>query len=145
MAEGFARALQSDLVRAASAGLDLKDLNPLAVRVMAEQNVDIAEHAPRTIDAALPPEDEAPALVITLCSQAAESCPALPAETACHNVEFDDPPTLASEANALTEDHAMPYYRGVRDQIAAFIEHDLPGLVERLVTDVKAPGPNKAA
>lgn len=145
MAEGFAKAILGDRIRASSAGLDLKDLNPLAVRVMAELGVDIGDHAPRTIDFALPPEDEAPALVITMCSQAAESCPPLPAATACHNVEFEDPPTLASEAGALTEDHAMPYYHQVRDKIAAFIEHDLPGLIEKLVTDVKDQGERKVA
>jgi arsenate reductase len=135
MAEGFVNSMLGETVRAASAGLDLKELNPLMVRVMAELGVDLANFEPRTIDAALPPEDEAPALVITMCSQAAESCPNLPAETASHNVEFDDPMSLASEASSLTEDHALPYYRRVRDQIAAWVHSELVGLIDNLVTN----------
>lgn len=145
MAEGFAKSILGDSIRAASAGLDLKELNQLAVRVMAEVAVDIGEHQPRTIDFALPPEDEAPALVITMCSQAAESCPPLPAETACHNIEIDDPTSLADGAGAITEDQVMPYYHQVRDKIAAFIENDLPGLLEKLVTDVKDQGGSSKA
>ncbi len=145
MAEGFTNAILGTTVRGASAGLDLKELNALAVRVMGEVGVDIFEHEPRTIDFALPPEDETPALVITMCSQASESCPDLPAETACHNVEFDDPPSLAAQAGALTEDHAISYYHKVRDQIAAFVENELPGLIETLVTDIKDQGGKNAA
>ena len=40
---------------------------------------------------------------------------------------FDDPPRLA--ANAKTEEEALPHYRRVRDEIRAFVEKELPGLL----------------
>jgi len=42
MAEGWARHLKGDVMKAYSAGLEPKGLHPLAIRVMAEAGVDIS-------------------------------------------------------------------------------------------------------
>jgi arsenate reductase (thioredoxin) len=58
--------------------------------------------------------------VITVCSDAHESCPVFPGHAKVLHVGFDDPPRLA--AQAVSEDEALRHYRRVRDEIRAFIE-----------------------
>jgi arsenate reductase len=117
MAEGWARALKSDVIEAYSAGIETHGLNPSAVQVMREAGVDISRHTSKTADAlAEVPFD----YVITVCGHANETCPAwLGKKAKVIHVGFDDPPRLAK--SAATEEEALGHYRRVRDEIAAFI------------------------
>ena len=72
MAEGFAKALKSDTIKAWSAGVETHGLNPLAVQVMAEAGVDISGHRSKLVSD-LP--DIAFDYVITLCGHANEKLP----------------------------------------------------------------------
>lgn len=114
MAEGWARALKSDLVDAHSAGTRPHGLNPLAVRAMAEAGVDISGHTSKR------PEDLGVVfdVVVTVCDSAHEACPVFPGARIVH-VGFEDPPRLA--ARCANDEEAMPHYRRVRDEIRAFI------------------------
>jgi arsenate reductase (thioredoxin) len=126
MAEGWARHLHADRLEACSAGTSAHGLNPLAVRAMAEAGVDIAGHASKTVESC---EPETLDLVVTVCADAAERCPAFIARSPRTRVihrGFDDPPRLA--AGASTDEEAMPHYRRVRDEIRAFVE-TLPDLL----------------
>jgi arsenate reductase (thioredoxin) len=118
MAEGFARALKSDVLDAYSAGTHPHGLNPLAVRAMAEVGIDLSRHTSKR------PHDLGVAfdIVVTVCDSAHEACPVFPGSRVVH-VGFDDPPRLAKDA--ATDDEAMPHYRRVRDEIRAFI-HTVP-------------------
>ncbi len=125
MAEGWARYLKAETLEAHSAGVAPQGLNPLAVRAMAEVDVDISGHTSKHIDAL----GEVPLdVVVTVCGRADERCPALPGKARRVHVGFDDPPHLA--ANAATEEEAMVHYRRVRDEIRAFIERLPEALVE---------------
>jgi len=124
MAEGFARALLSDLIEPFSAGTHPHGLNPLAIRVMREAGIDISHHTSKSIS-----DLPAPNLVITVCDSAHESCPIIPGARILH-APFEDPPRLA--ANARTEEEALPHYRKVRDQIRAFILTLRPNLESHL-------------
>lgn len=115
MAEGWARALHADRLRAFSAGVRPGVLNPLAVRVMREGGVDISTHTPKHPDDLSVPLD----LVVTVCDDAREACPVLPGVRTLH-VPFDDPPRLARDAR--TEDEALAHYRRVRDEIRSFVQ-----------------------
>ncbi|MCA1945499.1 MAG: arsenate reductase ArsC [Desulfovibrio sp.] len=123
MAEGWARALKSEELDVASAGIVRHGMNPRAVQAMAEAGVDISGQSSKTID-------DLPSLdfdwIITLCGHANESCPMVFGPAKRLHVGFDDPPALA--AGAVTEEEAMAPYRRVRDEIKQFIE----GLPESL-------------
>jgi len=124
MAEGFAKALLSDLIEPFSAGTHPHGLNPLAIRVMSEAGIDISHHTSKSIT-----DLPVPNLVITVCDSAHESCPIIPGSRILH-APFEDPPRLA--ADARTEDEALPHYRKVRDQIRAFILNLRPNLESHL-------------
>ena len=125
MAEGWARALKSDVIEAYSAGIETHGLNPIAVKVMAEAGVDISGHRSKNVaELKNVPFD----YVVTVCGHANETCPMFPALTKVVHVGFDDPPKLAKEAR--TEEEALNGYRRVRDEIRAFVE-TLPESLER--------------
>ena len=65
--------------------------------------------------------------VITVCSHAHETCPALPGRTQVVHVGFEDPPRLALEA--VSEEEALGHYRRVRDEIRRFVA-TLPGALD---------------
>jgi arsenate reductase len=118
MAEGWARALKGDTVEAYSAGVSPHGVNALAVKVMAEAEVDISGQQSKHVDAL---SGIAFDYVVTVCDQANEACPILPGNAKRLHVGFDDPPRLAQ--GAKTEEEALPHYRRVRDEIRYFVEH----------------------
>lgn len=117
MAEGWARALKSDVVEAYSAGIETHGLNPYAVKVMAEAGVDISAQKSKLVSD-LPTQEFD--YVITVCGNARESCPVFPGKTRVVHVGFDDPPRLAEACQ--TEEEKLACYRRVRDEIRTFIE-----------------------
>ncbi|HFQ81162.1 MAG TPA: arsenate reductase ArsC [Desulfobacterales bacterium] len=122
MAEGWARQLKGDIFETYSAGIEKHGLNPSAVKVMAEAGVDISGQRSSLIDELPVTEFD---YVITLCGHANETCPFFPGPKI--HVGFDDPPSLAAEAQDEAE--ALSHYRRVRDEIKAFVE----GLPESLM------------
>lgn len=117
MAEGWARHLKSDLIEAYSAGIEKYKLDPLAVQVMAEAGVDISRHTSKTVDD-LP--DIKFDYIVTVCDNARELCPFFPGTAKIIHRGFDDPARLAM--NARTAEEILLHYRGVRNQIRAFVE-----------------------
>ncbi len=118
MAEGWARALLGEGVRAFSAGVESHGLNPHAVRVMAEVGVDISGARSKTLDEL---EERDFDLVVTVCDRARESCPAFGGKTRTLHRSFDDPPALVREMG-LEGEKALDVYRRVRDEIRRFVE-----------------------
>ncbi|HSO73187.1 MAG TPA: arsenate reductase ArsC, partial [Thermodesulfobacteriota bacterium] len=100
-----------------SAGTDPKEIDPRAVKVMAEAGVDISGQKSKTVEALGDQEFD---YVITLCDSAFQSCPFFPGKTRKLHVGFDDPPRLA--AGAESEAEALAPYRRVRDEIKAYVE-----------------------
>jgi len=137
MAEGWARHILSDRVEGYSAGTVPKDVDPRAVRVMAEVGVDISAQRSKHLDELADLEFD---YVITLCDHAHQACPVFPAKTAMMHRGFDDPPKLAS--NALDEDEAMAHYRRVRDEIRVFVEGFL-GFLSSRGTESDAQNPHQ--
>ncbi len=118
MAEGWAKALKSDIIEAYSAGVEPHGMNQRAIRVMAEAGVDISGQWSKHVDEL---KDVAFDYVVTVCDHANESCPIFPGKTKVVHVGFDDPPKLAKDAK--TEEAALPHYRRVREEIRAFIQN----------------------
>ncbi len=126
MAEGWARALKSDVIEPCSAGIETRGLDPLAVQVMAEAGVDISGQYSKNTDAI---KDMSFDYVITVCGGADETCPAwLRGKAKVIHVGFDDPPALAMSAKS--EEDALAHYRRVRDEIRTFIQMLPRGLVK---------------
>lgn len=124
MAQGWARHLHGDLVRAFSAGTDPRPLDRRAVRVMAEAGVDIStqeSHAVR--DFATKDID----LAVIVCDAAAKNCPRFAESVKMIAKPFDDPKDLV--ARLEREEDILGVYRRVRDEIRGYIQ-GLPGLLE---------------
>jgi arsenate reductase len=125
MAEGWTRALKSDVINAYSAGIETHGLNPNAVKVMAEAGVDITTQKSQHIEEFKEVKLD---YVITVCNHAHETCPWFPADCEVIHVGFRDPPKMARElaAKGASEEEQLECYRAVRDEIKAFVE-TLPG------------------
>jgi len=120
MAEGWTRRLKGDQIEPYSAGIEARGLNPDAVRVMAEAGVDIACQRSKLLNELAGSDFD---YVVTVCSNAHESCPLFPGKARVIHVGFD-PPALAKLAES--EEAKLNGYRRVRDEIRAFVE-TLPG------------------
>lgn len=114
MAEGWTRALKSDVIDPYSAGIEAHGLNPLAVEVMKEAGVDISDQRSKLVTELLNvPFD----YVITVCSHADENCPVFPGKVKVVHFGFDDP----AKAKGGKEEK-LAVFRRVRDEIREFIE-----------------------
>jgi arsenate reductase len=109
MAEGWARALGSGLVRVRSAGIEAHGRNPRAIKAMNEAGVDIGGQESQRLT---PADLEWADLVVTVCGHADEHCPVLPPHLAKRHWPLDDP-ALASG----TDDEIAQVFRACRDDI----------------------------
>ena len=116
MAEGWARSLRGDEIEAYSAGVENHGMNPQAAAVMAEAGVDISSQRSKHVDELADVEFD---YVVTVCDNAAESCPVFPGTSRVVHRPFDDPPRLARDAASAEE--ALSHYRRVRDEIREFV------------------------
>jgi arsenate reductase len=126
MAEGWARHLKGDTMDPYSAGIEVHGLNPNAVKVMAEEGVDISGHRSKHLDELKDIDFDC---VVTVCDHANETCPLFPGNVHRIHKGFDDPPRLA--LGAKTEEEALGHYRRVRDQIRKFLESLPEGIIHR--------------
>lgn len=109
MAEGIARHYGMGWVEVFSAGVAPSPLNKLAVRVMAENDIDISVHVPRGLDAV--PLDKMD-LVVTLCDYAQSLCPSrIPSQHRLH-WSIKDPTGMWGP-----EWFVLRTYRKVRDDL----------------------------
>lgn len=95
-----------------SAGVEVHGLNPRAVRVMAEDGVDISHHTSNHVDeyAAVPFD-----YVLTVCDHANEVCPVFPSSARKLHHNFPDPAKATG-----SEEEIMSQFRRVRDQVRAY-------------------------
>jgi arsenate reductase len=89
MAEGFLRALAGDAYEAFSAGSVPRDLDPLAVDVMAERGIDIADQRPKGLQEFMGSAQFDH--LITVCNSAEKECPMFPGKGAREYWPLDDP------------------------------------------------------
>ena len=113
MAEGWLRHYAGDRAEVFSAGTKPAGLNPMAVTVMRECDIDISSHRSKHVDD-LAKQDFL--FVITVCDSAREACPVFPGALYQLHWSFEDP--AAAPGN---ERERLEVFRRVRDQIAAQI------------------------
>ncbi|NWF75676.1 MAG: arsenate reductase (thioredoxin) [Nitrospirae bacterium] len=109
IAEGFAREFGKGILKPYSAGLNPAGLNERAVKVMKEVGIDISNQQSKSIDMDLLKKMD---IIITLCDDAAESCPWTPPEIKRIHWSIKDPAKATG-----TEDEIMNEFRRVRDEI----------------------------
>jgi arsenate reductase len=114
MAEGFAQALAPQDLNVYSAGTAPRQVHPLAVQVMREAGVDISRQRSKSIEEVPLQQID---LVITLCGEAAESCPAFPENTRRLHWPLPDP--ALAQGNA---EEVLRVFREVRDEIRGRVE-----------------------
>ncbi len=124
MAEGWARHLKSETIEAYSAGIETHGLNPNAVQVMGEAGVEITGQRSKHVDELAHVDFD---YVVTVCGNAAASCPVFSGTAKVIHQPFDDPPRFAR--GATTEEEGLAPYRRVRDEIRQYIE-SLPECLE---------------
>lgn len=116
MAEGWASYFHKDKYRAYSAGIKKHGLNPRAVKVMAEVNIDIKDHQSKTTEQLSDVEFDT---IYTVCGHAHETCPYVEGAKIIHH-GFDDPPYLTKDMT--NEEEILGVYRRVRDEIMEFVK-----------------------
>lgn len=109
MAEGLLRALAGDRFEAQSAGTEKTSVNPLAIKAMAELNIDLSSHTSKVYDGLLKEHWD---YLVTVCDDANERCPFVPGSVKRLHWSFEDP----SRAKG-SEEERLQVFRRVRDQI----------------------------
>jgi arsenate reductase len=120
MAEGFARASAPAGLLVYSAGTKPEGLNPGAIAAMAETGIDISRQRSKGLSE-VPLEDID--VVVTLCAEAAEQCPAFPGTVERFHWPLRDPAKATG-----TEEEVTRVFHEVRDEI----EERVLALFERL-------------
>lgn len=114
IAESLLNALYGDRYDAHSAGTEPTQVNPYAVRVMAEIGIDISKNRAKSIEEFRGKEFD---YVITLCDTAKEMCPFFPTSGKYLHKGFDDPSQFVG-----TDDSILSHFRVLRNQIRDWIE-----------------------
>jgi len=116
IAEGFARKLLLKDVKIYSAGLNPKEIHPMAVKVMLEIGIDISVQKSKNLWEI--PIDKI-GIVITLCGDAAENCPVFPGKAKrIHWILKDPAKATGNEEEMLNE------FRKVREKIKNYLERE---------------------
>jgi arsenate reductase len=121
MAEGLVNHYLAGQVTACSAGVTPKEVNPRAIRVMAELGIDISRHRSKSVSEFKGRQFD---LVITVCDSAREQCPFFPGASEMLHVSFPDPGRAQG-----TDAEIMAVFRRVRDEMR---EKLLPLLEEKV-------------
>ena len=115
LAEGILRRALGDAYEVASAGSKPAGyVHPLAIRAMADIDIDIANHKSKHLDQFLNQNVET---VITVCGNADQACPIFPGQVNRHHFPFDDPAHATG-----TADQQFAVFQRVRDEIRAVFE-----------------------
>ncbi|MBL0385650.1 arsenate reductase (thioredoxin) [Tumebacillus sp. ITR2] len=114
MAEGFGKKHLGDHFDVYSAGIEAHGLNPNAVKVMAEQGIDISGQTSDIINPELLNKAD---YVVTLCGDANDKCPMTPPHVNRAHWGFDDPAKATG-----TDEEKWAVFQRVRDDIEARIK-----------------------
>lgn len=94
MAEGILRHLSQGAVEVCSAGTAPTSVHPLAIRVLADMNIDISAHRSKGIDEFLGQSFD---YIVTVCDRAKEVCPLFPGDPVRIHWSIEDPATVEGD------------------------------------------------
>lgn len=110
LAEGILRKEAGDWLDVRSAGSKPAGyVHPLAIKVMAEIDIDISQHRSKHLEEFVSRKVET---VITVCGNADQACPIFPGQVNRHHWGFFDPAKAEG-----SEEEKLTIFRQVRDEI----------------------------
>jgi arsenate reductase (thioredoxin) len=110
MAEGFLKSFGNEMEVVSAGTRPEKEVNPLAIKVMAECDIDISSHFPKLVDTFVDQEWD---YVITVCGGANKACPVFTGKVKQRlHIGFEDP----ADAKG-SEEERLGVYRQIRDEI----------------------------
>ena len=113
MAEGYLRKFGQEEIEVYSAGIETHGLNSLAVKVMAEDGLDISRHTSNHVDEYTNIDFD---YIITVCDHARENCPYIPGKATRFHHNFPDPAKASG-----SEEEILEKFRKVRDMVIQYI------------------------
>jgi arsenate reductase (thioredoxin) len=126
MAEGLLRHLAGDQMEVASAGTKPSVVNPLAIEAMQERGIDISQHRSKHLNEYLSQLFD---YVITVCDNAAETCPMFPGKAERIHWSFPDPAAVQGD-----DEQKRDSFRQVRGALETTLQNWL--------TTLKTPASN---
>jgi len=114
MAEGFAKKSFGPDWQVESAGIEAHGVNPLAIKSMAEVDIDISQNESKIIDPEFLNQCD---LVVTLCGDARDRCPMTPPSVKKMHWPLEDPAQATG-----SDEEKMEVFRKVRDEISNRVE-----------------------
>lgn len=112
IADGYLTHFAGEKAKVYSAGVETHGVNPRAIKIMAEDNIDISANSSNNVDEYFDiPFD----YIITVCDNAKERCPYFPSNAQKLHFNFPDPAKATG-----TEDEILAEFRRVRDMIKVY-------------------------
>lgn len=112
MAEGYLRSFAKGKAEIFSAGIEAHGVNPLAVKIMKEDGIDISHQTSNHVDEY---KNVAFDYVITVCDNAKEKCPFFPSSAKKFHRNFPDPAKAKG-----TDEAVLRQFRKVRKEIKIY-------------------------
>ena len=115
IAEGYLQYFAGNKAKIFSAGVEVHGVNPRAVSIMKEDDIDISKHTSNHIDEYVDIDFD---FIITVCDNAKERCPFFPSRSKQFHYNFPDPAKVTGTPYQITEQ-----FRIVRDMIKWYSEN----------------------
>ena len=112
IADGYLKYFAGDKATIYSAGIETHGVNPKAIKVMAEDHLDISANTSNNVNEYLDIDFD---YVITVCDHANEVCPYFPGKVKRFHQNFPDPAKATG-----SEEEIMDEFRRVRDMIKIY-------------------------
>lgn len=117
MAEGLLRMLYPDRYESYSAGVEVSQVNPYAVKAMEELGVDMTSHRSKSLEEFKEADFD---YVVTVCDIARETCPYFPGRTVLHH-------SFSQALKEGSDEEITVSFARVRDEIKAWISEQFGG------------------
>jgi arsenate reductase len=115
MAEGMLKHYGNGEFEVYSAGLRPSHVHPLAIKALAELDIDITNQYSKTVNEFIGQEFS---YVVTVCGSAKELCPVFPGKYNALHWSIEDPASTSG-----TEEEMMKVFRKVRQNILEKVKH----------------------
>ena len=112
IAEGYLRKFAGNSAEVYSAGIETHGVNPLAIKTMREDGIDIYMHTSNNINEYRNVDFD---FVLTVCDNAKENCPYFPSQAKKFHFNFPDPAKAAG-----TPEQIMQEFTRVRELIKKY-------------------------
>lgn len=112
MADGYLKELGKGKLEVYSAGVETHGVNPRAIKIMAEDGIDISGNTSDNVSQYAGIDFD---YIITVCDNAKERCPYFPSKARRFHYNFPDPAKASG-----TEEQIMDSFRSARDMIREY-------------------------